>query len=127
VHSISSLEKIYGQDQGLELRRILTFLKMAMGDVKAPHVVSNMLWMTHWMFAHHEKFDEKRMQRMLRLHFTGLKQMGKLYAAQYGGSGWVNMYRALLEFYNEGLPKKAQLPIMMRGYRGVAGGPSGGE
>lgn len=122
ITAISAIERLYHNDKGVTLRSIFRLLQDADGTIDARNTPTRILWALDWFLDHHDSFDRRRLTTILRQSKAAIRARGDMLSAQMGGSKWVNNYRAIVELYNDGLPKAAQLEAYTRGYRSLVGG-----
>lgn len=105
INAVSAVEGIYKLDNGVRLRRILTTLVAAFGDAQGPHANGNLLKSVGWFLDRHsEEADiERLITRMTAEGVGSLTRKAVNMKAVMGGTQWINMYRALVEIYNERL------------------------
>jgi len=111
INAVSAVEGIYKMDDGVRLRRILQTLTAAFGDVQGAHANGNLLKSVGWFIDRHgEEADiERLISRMTTEGVGSLTRKAVNMKAVMGGTQWINMYRALVEVYNERLADSNKL------------------
>lgn len=120
ITCISTIELMYAWDKGVTLRQVFDYIYEADKKLNAENTETSQLRALHWFLDQHAgEYDRKRLITVLKQYKTALKARGEVLHSMMGGSTYINRYRALVEFYNENQPKKAQLESKTRGYRSV--------
>lgn len=122
LNSVSSVESVYRVDGGGLLHETLTTIKAAYGRVDSQTASANMLKAVAWFIDKHglEANGDRLAERMKSIGITALDTRARMMKGTMGGSIWSNVYRALVDIYNENLHQKNKLEFSLRG-RGARG------
>lgn len=114
INSIATLEWLYGRDGGLVLVRVLELARDAYGELNGQAAAVATLKGLAWLLDRHTLgAGELNRQRLVdRLGAEGIEELyrrTRSHQANLGGARWMNLYRAAIEMYNEGLPENKRI------------------
>lgn len=118
-NAVASLEWLYRRDNsGVELMRVLDLTRDAWGRVGGSVSTAPILKGLWWFLDKHKgEFDRARLVEKLNHEGTAaLIRKAQSHKAAHGGAGWTNLYRALVEVYNDRLPESARLQWRTTGW-----------
>lgn len=117
VNAISTVETLYEWDDGFTLKATLAYLKQTYGRVGGKYATATLIQGVAWFISKHE--DEANLERLGELQkgigIAALAQRARVMQSTLGGTQWLNMYRALVDLYNEQLSDKNKLEWRTRG------------
>lgn len=111
VNAVSTVEHIYRKDRGGHLVRVFEFIQEAWGLADGPNASANVLSGVSWLLERHDaEMDRRRMVERLAVEgMDSLLRQARSHKAAMGGSLWMNVYRAMVQVYNERLPENKRL------------------
>ena len=118
LNSIAAVEQIYQvDDNGSLLAETLSALKAAYGTINHEIANANSLKAVSWFLQHHamEANFDKLAESLRALGPAALLMRSNMRRGSEGGATWTNMYRVLVDLYNDGLIKKHRLTPTVRG------------
>lgn len=128
INAVQAVEKLYELDKGVTLIRILTMLKTLFGHIQPEIASSDLMKGLAWFLSHHEgTIDMERFERLFKMQGpAATARSARAHKASLGGPVWVNTYRALVTFYNEGLTEANRIEWKTKGSTNWRGGLGGG-
>lgn len=129
INAVSAVEKLYDLDEGVTLVKILSLQKELFGPITPEHAASNTMKALAWFFARHENeiTSDRFKQKYKSMGPAALSRSGRAHKASLGGSLWMNIYRALVTMYNEGLTDANKLEWRTKGSTRWRPGVTGGS
>lgn len=117
INAVSTVEKIYRVDNGKLLRETLQLIRDVYGSVggqyASAHVLSGVAW---FILKHSEEVERSRVCEKLKgIGVSALNNRARTIASTMGGTQWQNVYRAIVDIYNERLADKSRLEWRLRG------------
>lgn len=117
INAISTVETLYEWDDGYTLKEALTYLRATYGRVGGKYATATLIQGTAWFLSKHE--EEANIERLSELQkglgIGALNQRARVMQSTLGGTLWLNLYRALVDLYNEQLTDKNKLEWRTRG------------
>lgn len=127
INAISTVERIYRIDDGHLLAEVLQMIKDAYGYVGSKYASASVMAGLGWVIIKHG--DEAERDRLVsQLHnygITALNQRMVVTKGTMGGPLWTNLYRAVVEIYNENLSQKNKLEWRLKGSSNYTGAAQG--
>lgn len=122
VNCVSTVESIYRYDEGALLDDMLSIVKEAYGEIRGRHASAALFRGIAWFIeVHSADIDRSRLISKLRsIQVVALEARARTHASIMGKSLWVNVYRSILELYNEKLTK-GRIEFQLRGAHTFAG------
>ena len=128
INCIATLESLYANDRGGILVEVLDVVRDAWGKVGGVYTTANILKAIAWMLEQHKddaNFNRSRFVEKLReVGLAALTTRMHTQRAAMGGSQWLNMYRGMVEVYNERLSEVNRLKWRQRGWSKQQSGSS---
>lgn len=126
INAVSGVEKLYRVDDGKLLTETLQLIKDTFGSVSGKQSSSSMMVGLSWFILKHaEETDRTRVVEKLNSAGTkAIERRARTAQATMGGSLWMNVYRAAVDFYNERLHDNNKLEWRLKGastFKGSAG------
>jgi hypothetical protein len=118
INCVSAVERIYRTDKGVLLVRTLEVVKEAFGEIAGRSATAALLAAIAWFLQTHpaEEYDRNRLiEKLSGVGLAALDRMATNTKAAMGGAKWVNVYRAIVEAYNEKLSESNRLEWRTRG------------
>lgn len=109
VNAISTIEWLYRRDNGMLLVRVFELIRDSFGSVGGNRTTNvAILKGLAFLIERHPPNEVNRDRLVERLQHEGADELGRRarsHQANLGGARWMNVYRAAIEIYNEGLPE----------------------
>lgn len=124
INAVSAVEKLYRVDDGKLLTEALQLIKDTFGTVSGKASASAMLVGLSWfIIKHSEEVDRNRVVEKLNSAGTAaIERRARTSQSTMGGTLWMNVYRATVDFYNERLHDKSKLEWRLKGASSFKGG-----
>lgn len=117
INAVSTVERLYKLDEGVTLTDTLELVRDIFRVVAGKTASASVLYSLAWFIEKHR--DEASRDRVIeKLRLLGIEawdRRARTIGASYGGSLWMNYYRALVETYNERLQDKSRLEWRLKG------------
>lgn len=121
INCVSTIEKLYRYDGGSLLEDTLGVMKDAYGEIRGQHAAASLFMGIAWFVeAHSTGTDRSRLISKLKgTQVVALNAKARTHASIMGKSLWFNVYRTIVELYNEKLTSK-RLEVITRGANRLA-------
>jgi len=111
INCVSTIERIYRADgTGAILNDTLALIKEVYGEVRSHNAQANLFMGVAWFTVAHldsgQARRERAVEKMGELTITQLQARARAHASVMGKSLWFNIYRAIVELYNDKLSGK---------------------
>jgi len=129
INCVSTVERIYRADNGSILRETLEVMRDVYGEIRGSTAQSPLFRGIAWFIVAHidaNQADRGRLvEKMQNMTVAQLNARARTHASVMGKSLWFNIYRAIVELYNEKLQGK-RLEWVTRGANRL-GAPYSGQ
>jgi len=129
VNCVSAIESLWRWDDGVLLQEVVEVIVAAYGKMAGKSATAHLVRAIGWtLHAHAGVLDVQRLINKLEgIVPAGLEAKGKINASVMGKPLWFNIYRAILEEYNEKLTPTNKLEVIVKGSTKFGGrlNPSG--
>lgn len=118
INCVATIEALYRADEtGALLAETLEVVRDTWDHVGGKNAQSSILKGIFWFVAKHSsESDRGRLVTKLKgIGITNLHGRARQTGLTMGGSLWINVYRSIVELYNEGLRERNRLQWMLRG------------
>lgn len=126
INCVGVVERLYGRDDGVILRRTMKATKEAFGKLAGDPVTGAPLEGLAWFLTVHygEYKWPKLIDQMRKNGVADLNYIARGFKRVMGGADWINYYRALVEVYNKSV-RKSEAKLEMKTTRWTKEVPSG--
>ena len=125
INCVSKIERIYSVDQGSLLRSTLELMRDVYGEIRGHSAQAPLFHGIAWFIVCHldtgQVNRDRLVEKMKGMTIVQLNARARTHASVMGKSLWFNVYRALVELYNEKLTGK-KLEWVSRGANRLGSG-----
>jgi len=117
INAVATIEQVYRFDEGSLLGDTGRLIKDTFGEFQGRYASSSFVKGVAWFIDKHaEETDRDRLSAKLKeLGLSGLMNRARTTRMTMMGSEWLNVYRVLVDMYNENLSEKNRLHWKYRG------------
>lgn len=117
INAVSGVEKLYRVDEGKLLTETLQLIKDTFGHISGKTSSAAMLVGTAWFVLKHseETSRDRIVERLNAAGTAAIERRARTAQATMGGTLWMNVYRAEVDFYNERLHDNNKLEWRLKG------------
>jgi hypothetical protein len=117
INAISSVEALYRVDEGGLFREICEVVRDSLGNVGGKNMSApNMKGIAWFIEKHADESDRDRLcEKISGIGIAALDRRARAHQSTMGGALWMNVYRSLVELYNEKMHENNRLEWKTRG------------
>jgi hypothetical protein len=117
INCVSTIEQLYRVDDGSILQEVLEVIRDSFGYVGAKNVNAATLKGIAWFIKQHaEESDRSRLcEKIAMIGPAALDRRARAHQSTMGGALWMNVYRSMVEMYNDKLRESNRLEWKTRG------------
>lgn len=117
INCVATIEAVYGADEGALLTETLEVVRDTFGGFSGKGASAAMFKSVAWFVEKHG-MESDRFRLCSRLKMAGPEGIHRRAVNQQsimGGTLWLNYYRTIADYYNEGLQDKSKVQLNTRG------------
>lgn len=120
INCVSTIEQLYRVDEGSILQEVLEMIRDSFGYVGGKNVSAATLKGFTWFIKQHsEESDRSRLcDKIAQIGPAALDRRARAHQSTMGGALWMNVYRSVVELYNDKLHQSNRLEWKTRGASG---------
>jgi hypothetical protein len=117
INCVAAIETLYAYDDGSLLKDTLDLMRDVYGEIRGPAAAASLFKGTAWFIeAHPNGINRDRLvERMQTMSIVQLNARARTHASVMGKTLWFNIYRTIVELYNDKLTQGQRLEWVSRG------------